>query len=251
MGSLYAVASESYSFPHFALFSTELLRTYFRKHRIGVFANSVPDGDSNSTSFENAIHKVGVDPEALRGRADKRLLFYARPEPHASRNMFELGVIGLQEALREGIFQDGWQFDGVGAVTLFQDVDLGGSTKLRLRPRLTLREYVDLLPSYDLGLSLMLTPHPSLVPLEMAAAGMVAVTNTYANKTADELARISSNIIGVPPTIGGVVEGLRRAVKMTRDIDLRLRGSHVQWAGSWTDALNDSVMEAVVGFLRA
>ena len=34
----------------------------------------------------------------------------------------------------------------------------------------------------------MYTPHPSLVPIEMASAGMLTVTNTFENKTADALA---------------------------------------------------------------
>jgi hypothetical protein len=35
------------------------------------------------------------------------------------------------------------------------------------------------------------TPHPSLVPLEMASAGMLVVTSTFENKTYDALRAIS------------------------------------------------------------
>ena len=35
----------------------------------------------------------------------------------------------------------------------------------------------------------MYTPHPSLVPIEMASAGMATVTNSFENKTADAMAR--------------------------------------------------------------
>ena len=38
MGTHAALAAESYRFPHAALFSTELLRDYFRRHGIGVYA---------------------------------------------------------------------------------------------------------------------------------------------------------------------------------------------------------------------
>src|SRR5205085_8358164 len=37
MGTLVALARESYTFPHFALYSTELLRDYFRRHGLGVY----------------------------------------------------------------------------------------------------------------------------------------------------------------------------------------------------------------------
>ena len=46
-----------------------------------------------------------------------------------------------------------------------------------------------LLRDHDVGLALMYTPHPSLVPIEMASAGMLTVTNTFENKTAEALAR--------------------------------------------------------------
>src|SRR5947207_1909335 len=48
MGSYAALASESYRFPHFALFSSELLRGYFRAQAIGAFADGTSSGDSNS-----------------------------------------------------------------------------------------------------------------------------------------------------------------------------------------------------------
>ena len=45
----------------------------------------------------------------------------------------------------------------------------------------------------------MYTPHPSLVPIEMASAGMLVVTNTFDNKTAEALAAISPNLIPAEP----------------------------------------------------
>ena len=94
MGTYSALASESYGFPHFALFSSELLRGYFRAHGIGVYAAGSAAGDRESWSFQNAISPVEPpDEPELAGREMRRLLFYARPEPHAARNMFELGVL--------------------------------------------------------------------------------------------------------------------------------------------------------------
>ena len=70
MGSHAALAEASYRLPHVALFSTELLRTYFRRHGIGVYAAGVDQGDRRSAAFENAITDV-VPPSAeeLAGRA--------------------------------------------------------------------------------------------------------------------------------------------------------------------------------------
>ena len=71
----------------------------------------------------------------------------------------------------------------------------------------------------------MYTPHPSLVPMEMARPGMLTVTNTFENKTAEKLAAISPNLIAAEPTSrrrGGAGRG-RRARRATSSA--RLRGS--------------------------
>ena len=98
MGSYAALAAESYTFPHTAVFSTELLREYFRRHAPRRVCRATT-GDASSTSFDNAI--TAIDPPTaaeLAGRSPRRLLFYARPEPHAARNMFEVGVLALSRA---------------------------------------------------------------------------------------------------------------------------------------------------------
>ena len=48
-------------------------------------------------------HRRASPRPARAGAApDARLLFYARPEPHAARNMFELGVLALSAGARAG-----------------------------------------------------------------------------------------------------------------------------------------------------
>ncbi|MGO9607165.1 MAG: glycosyltransferase [Candidatus Binataceae bacterium] len=248
--SLRAFAEESYTLPHYALFSTELLREYSRQNRIGVFAQSDGSGDEYSVSFQNAINAVGVSLEHLKQRTSRRLLFYARTESHAARNLFELGILGLSEAVREGHFDlKKWQFDGIGSLGALRPVDLGEQTKLTLLPRTTLEEYTNLLPHYDLGLGLMLTPHPSLVPLDMAAAGLVTVTNTYANKTAQKLKNISNNIIAVPATVKGIKEGLVQALSDVENFESRVVGAQIHWDTRWSDALGGTVMYKLKQFI--
>ena len=79
-------------------------------------------------------------------------------------------------------------------------------------PRRDQAGYAELLREHDVGLALMYTPHPSLAPIEMAAAGMLTVTNTFETKTADALAAISPNLVAVEPTLESVVAGLSEAV---------------------------------------
>jgi hypothetical protein len=246
MGSEAALARQTYDFPHLALFSTELLRDYFRAERIGVFAGA--DGEADSAAFENAITPVRPPTESEMQGSERKLLFYARPEQHAERNMFELGMLALAQAHEEGIL-DGWELHGIGAQQP-GDVRLGSDLRLRILERQEQASYGDLLRGHAVGLSLMLTPHPSLVPLEMAAAGMPVVTNTFENKTREALQGISANLIAVEPTIDAITEGIREAVAASADHERRLRGAEVHWSRSWEDSFGAELVEQVRGFLE-
>jgi glycosyltransferase involved in cell wall biosynthesis len=251
MGTYAALAGESYALPHFALFSTELLRDYFRRHGLGVYAGGAQAGDGASLAFENAI--TAIEPPTARelaGRATRRLLFYARPEPHAARNMFELGVLALDRALEHGAFA-GWELRGIGAVGGARRIDLGGGAALDLLPRAAQSAYAGVLRAHDVGLALMYTPHPSLVPIEMASAGMLTVTNTFENKTAEAMDAISPNLLAVEPTIEGIAGGLRQAGAAVDDYDRRARGSAVRWSRDWDHSFHDELLARVAAFLRS
>jgi hypothetical protein len=247
MGTLYAVAHESYRFKHRALFSTALLQEYFREQAIGVYAAGGA-GEAGALSFQNAILKFEVDRRELADRRRRRLLFYVRPDQHAARNMFEVGVLALQRAIADGAFDgEPWEFFGVGSEPCV--MELGGGRLLKILGKLSLDEYRGLLPGYDAGMSLMYTPHPSLVPLEMAAAGMLTVTNTCLNKTADKLHAISSNLIAAAPTVEGVAAALAAAANGAADVDSRLAGSKVNWATDWDAALDPALMQKLETWL--
>ena len=250
MGSFAALAAQSYTFAHLALFSSELLRDYFRRHEIGVYADRSRAGDELGLAFQNAITPITApDPDQLAARTTRRLLFYARPEPHAARNMFELGLLALQRAVAAGTFREGWALDGIGSVGARRRVRLGGGAELELLPRTGQDEYARVLVEHDVGLALMYTPHPSLVPLEMASAGMLTVTNTFENKTAEALGSISSNLIAGPPTVEGVVQALVQAAAGVGDVDRRLRGSEVHWSRDWADSLGPDLLDRVESYL--
>ncbi len=252
MGTYAALASGSYEFPHCALFSTELLREYFRRHRIGVYAEGAETGDARSAVFQNAI--TAVEPPsatALARRHTRRLLFYARPEPHASRNMFELGLLALQRAVSDGTFGDGWQLNGIGTVSGATTVALDGGAKLELLPRSKQDSYARLLTQCDVGLALMYTPHPSLVPIEMASAGMLTVTNSFENKTPAAMAAISTNLLAPPPTIDGIADALRFAAAATGDYERRVSGSAVQWSRDWNQSFADELIDRVTTLLES
>ena len=251
MGTFASLARETYNWPHRALFSTRFLRQYFRQERLGVFANTDGDGEERCAVFDNAITDVGsITAATIRARTERRLLFYARPEGHASRNMFELGVLALCAAIEANAFDSRWEFIGIGSVGPASRVPLAKGRYMQLLPRQSQAEYKKVLMGHDIGLSLMYTPHPSLVPIEMASAGMVTVTNTFGNKTVEALQGISSNLIAVAPTVEDLASALRAAVLRVEDFDARAAGADVNWCKHWDQAFHTTFLLRVAEFIK-
>jgi glycosyltransferase involved in cell wall biosynthesis len=249
MGTYAALADASYAYPHVALFSSELLRGFFRDRGVGVYAGDAADGDAASASFENAITPVPHPTmDELAARGSRRLLFYARPEDHAARNMFELGVLAMSEAVAAGTLS-GWELRGAGTVQGGGAVPLGGGAALEMVPRSDQRSYAQMLRAHDVGLALMYTPHPSLVPIEMASAGMVVVTNSFANKTPEAMTAISPNLLTVPASPADVAAGLRAAVARAEDFAARAGGSAVHWSSDWNQSLPDELLDRLAALL--
>jgi hypothetical protein len=116
-------------------------------------------------------------------------------------------------------------------------------------PRAAQDDYAGVLRDHDVGLALMHTPHPSLVPIEMASAGMLTVTNSFENKTAEAMAEISANITAAEPGIEAIADALCEASKAAADLDRRVAGSRVTWSRSWDDSFDDGLMERVEALL--
>jgi hypothetical protein len=163
--------------------------------------------------------------------------------------MFELGMIALSRAIEAGVFDDEWEFVGIGSVSGRSRVALTDGNELDVLPRQSQSRYGEILARHDVGLSLMLTPHPSLVPIEMASAGLLTVTNTFATKTADRLAAISPNLIAADPSIEGVSAGLAAAVGRVDDHAARVSGASVAWSSDWEESLSESMMGSIVRML--
>jgi hypothetical protein len=164
--------------------------------------------------------------------------------------MFELGLLALERALERGAFS-GWELNGIGSLDGEREVPLGELATLRLLPRNAQGAYADTLRRRDVGLALMYTPHPSLVPIEMAAAGLLTVTNSFENKTAEAMQAISTNLIAAEPTIESIADCLCAAAARTDDVEARVRGSDVAWSRDWAQSLPDELMSWVEKMLLA
>jgi hypothetical protein len=234
--SNYALALETYGLDHIGVFNERLVYDYLVTQRVGRYAD--PGFARENLVFEPAIDRALFHPPAApRTGGKRRLLFYARPSN--PRNMLGLGLHALRAAVADPAFQRGeWEFLAIGG--------RGGVPRIAIRPGIFLHPapwadyvgYGQLLRESDILLSPMLSPHTSYPVLEMAASGGIAVTNSFATKTAEKLAAISANIIAAPPTEEGFVAALIEAAnRVHAGVDIH---AALNLPADWRSSLSDT-----------
>jgi len=231
-----AFLESTYDEPHVAIFNSEFLEHYYRQNKIGVFKRQ---GAPRSIHFRHALAvERAATSEEMRVRTKRKLLFFARPETHADRNLFELGLVALREATSAGVFPpDAWELHAIGSDQL-TSVPLFGGQTLHFIGKFPLAEYGRRLADYDVGLSLIYTPHPSVPNFEMAAAGVVTVTNEFSNRSGAQLERVCPNFVVARATIESLVQALRIAVERSDDFEGREANAAFEWPRSWSESFD-------------
>lgn len=139
----------------------------------------------------------------------RTLLVYGRPS--IARNAFSLIQSGLESwAATFGAAHHDWRI--VSAGLPHDDIPLGNGHHLQSLGKLPLEDYAQLLRETSIGLSLMVSPHPSYPPLEMAHFGARVLTNAYTGK---EPGRLHENLIALPEV---------RAITMAQAIEAEIEG---------------------------
>ena len=205
-----ARAMETYSLPHIPVLNTRLLLDHLVREGAGCYAD--PLFAANALWFEPALDRSYYfpDPGQARQSGKKVLLFYARPTV-ARRNLFEIGVVALRRAVASGVVdKDNWEVWAMGEK--LAPVALGNGVFLNPLPWMSFDDYAKRVRTADLLLSLMLSPHPSYPPLEMAASGKLVVTNSFSVKTAERMRAFSPNILVAEPTAEDVAATLENAI---------------------------------------
>lgn len=184
--SRYMLADSTYKLkvPTWAVVNSEELSDYFAKNgyqfeRSWVFKPTLND------SLKKRLPEMGSEVEKK-----KQILVYGRPS--TDRNAFELLVNALICWREQQPDAEEWTVLSAGEQ--HDDIDLGDGVMLRSLGKLSLDEYAQTLTESYAGVSLMVSPHPSYPPLEMAAFGVKTVTNRYANK---DLSTFSENIVSL------------------------------------------------------
>lgn len=236
--SQYCISRNSYDFDYHTLSSSSSLLEYLQVYKI------IPD-NRRSISFENAcsssIYPKDEFYSVKKGRK-KRFVFYSRPA--VNRNMFELAALALIDAYGKGAFDaDEWEFYGMGIGNTI--VQLTPEIEVKQLPRMPLAEYEAITKTFDLCLTLMSSPHPSLIPMDLAASGAIVVTNTFETKTVGYLEGISSNIIAARPDLFALSAAIQEGVRRTSDVDGRWNGSTITWPKTWEQTWSEDHVKFV------
>ncbi|MFM0357948.1 hypothetical protein PQR12_31035 [Paraburkholderia nemoris] len=236
-GTLFALAEATYSFDYCALFSSQALQDFFLKKQVGIFGRE----GANHTYFNNACASVLKSKSEFVGARvngkKKRLAFYSRPP--VDRNMFELGALALCTAVRAGVFpKDEWEFIGIGLGEAV--IKLDDETEMTQMQRMNLKEYQEVISTFDIGFCLMASPHPSLLPFDLAGSGSVVVTNSFSVKDQTYFDILTQGVIVCQPDVPALVEGLQRAVVESEDLDARYENAlAMKFPRAWTETFND------------
>ena len=162
-GTEYATAAATYDFDFTPIFNTTYLRQYFATHVSPRFDGALVFRPSiNQSLYGGLRRKPNVNPGAKR-----TIALYGRPG--VARNLFEMSV----EVLGNWIQTTGLTPDQVHIVSVgmqHADIELPNGLVLHSLGKIAWNDYPRFVASVDLALSLMLSPHPSHPPLELAMA---------------------------------------------------------------------------------
>lgn len=188
--SQYALADSTYRYngPQIAVFNSSLLMEFFEQQGYSF---------SNKYCFEprlNASLKEKLIP-INEMKKKKKILIYGRPS--VARNAFPLIIEALR--LWVWIHPEANQWEIISAGEQHNDIDIGNGVTIKSKGKMTLDDYANELKESAVGISLMISPHPSYPPLEMAHFGLKVVTNNYANKDLSKLNRNITSIDDISP----------------------------------------------------
>jgi beta-1,2-rhamnosyltransferase WsaF-like protein len=227
----HALARATYDFPARAVVNERFLLEYLRGEGGGIFSG---DGPERVISFEPSVDRALFHPETDQ-RPRRRLLFYARPRNE--RNLFDLGIRALRDVVARGdLTGDRWDVVAIGSQ--MPTLDLGPDLQMSPSPWLDYPAYAGLLRGSDLLLCLMLSPHTSYPPLEMAASGRLVVTTEFGPKTAAGLASISPLIRASPADPSALTTVLADAIG---DAERHEPATSFHGPASWDEAFADVV----------
>ncbi|GBE57246.1 hypothetical protein BMS3Abin01_00158 [bacterium BMS3Abin01] len=202
----YILALESYKFKYAKIFNTSILYEFFKEQ-------DLLSGE-REIFFEPGITKSLFYPDEKTRYKDTgkaTILLYGRPA--VTRNLFELVILSLEHFFKANPAYKEKIGEIISVGEKHDSLVVGGFT-IKSLGKLSMTEWARLARESDIGISVMCSPHPSYPPLEMAAAGMLVVTNRIYNK---DLAKVNDNFISSDSSIEDMAEAIKRAIDRLED----------------------------------
>lgn len=214
------------------IINSKMLYNFYEKNNYVVVAKS-------SITFEPAFpeHMYYADAQAFQKKDKRKLFFYARPNNY--RNLFYLGLKILDEALTKGLIGNEWDIYLAGSNEIPPFIFSNGRSP-HIMGVLDWQNYLEFIKSVDVCLSLMHTPHPSYIPLDVASTGGVVLTNKYATKHS---VPYSQNIICENLDNKSLLRGLEQALHLSLNSEKRYANYtnnriEKNWGKSFESVLN-------------
>lgn len=192
------------------ILNSKMLYDYYEK-------NNYENVLQRSITFEPAFpeHIYFAENHAFQKKDKRKLFFYARP--NNNRNLFYTGLSILDEAITTGLIGKEWDVYFAGSNDI-PPVIFSNGFKPQILAQLDWKNYLEFIKTVDLCLSLMHTPHPSYIPLDIAATGGVVLTNRYATK---HTVPHSQNIICENLDNKSLLKGFEEAIKLSLNSEKR------------------------------
>jgi O-antigen biosynthesis protein len=164
------------------------MSTYDQKNMISVINTSLLHDYIRNTGiffkhyyiFEPGLNKTlatYLNQKATRHKK-KLIIFYGRPS--VERNAYEVIAKGLEFWSHWFPNARDWKVISLGEA--YPNIMLANGVEVNVKGKVTIDEYANMLLDAAIGVSLMISPHPSYPPLEMAAFDLAVVTNKFSNK---------------------------------------------------------------------
>ena len=152
------------------VYNTELLQKYFQARKKSHGKSFILKPHLNA-SIEAELCKLnGLNKENI-------ILIYGRPFAERNCNEILLEAISIWKSKDKS--STDWKIISLGQEYEHVLVDELG---IQVLGKVSLEAYAELLAKAKIGISLMVSPHPSYPPYEMLASGLKTYTNTYDNK---------------------------------------------------------------------
>lgn len=245
--SLSLLAEQSYKMNYAAMFSTSALQNYFIQHNVGDIAGRKLQHIFYDNACSRHLPSFIQFENTYKNSKKRKLVFYSRPV--VNRNMYELGALVLIKAIEMKILDaDEWEFYAIGLGTA--ELELADGKYISQMPRMNLKEYIESISGYDMCLTLMASPHPSLIPFDLAGSGCLVVTNNCDNKNQDYFDKYSTNIISCEPDLYALLEGIKQAAVRVPDLKSRYKSAEnmkfpSSWDETWTNDHEEFVKKVV------